>query len=567
MQSNDEILGMHLAQQGRYTEALPLLERANAANPKHVALLHTTASLLQMADRLGDASHRYAITGTLLPNDVGVLVGWARSLLMAGDEAAPVPLLNRALRLDPAIASSTGSLRLLWNPDAKDVAVRVLRTLTAFHPKNADLLCQFAQILRTAEYVVEAEQAWLRYMALRPDDPIGPVEAGRLAVSRGDREAARTLFSRALQIAPEDPRALAEAAHAQREPLDADILGRIQISVARERDPENLTLLHDALARHHEGVGDYVLAATHVASMNAVKEHGLPTGQRYDPVIHAEEVEFAARTYTTSLFDRLHDAGSGDRRPVFVVGLPRSGTTLLERMLAAHPAVVGVGEQSFAREGLLKALARCGGLPELLSPAAVADAARWHLEQLNERLQRQAAPRHGERIVDKLPDNYLVAGWIHIAFPNAIIIHSLRDPRDVAWSCWSTHFAKINWSLRLDHIAGRIEQHRVLMRHWRALSGMKLVELRYERLVADPETELRRVLAAMSMDWDAQVLNFAAQKGFVASASRYQVREGINTRGIGRWRNYEDALRPILPRLEAIVAQDALEATPDLRLP
>ncbi len=562
----DAAIGMRLAQAGRWHEALPHLERAQAARGDDASLLHTTASVLQLVGRPHDAVRIYA-AAVRLRDDVGVMVGWARASLLTGDEATATALLNRALTIDASIASSTGSLRLLWDSEQRDTAARVLRSLVASHPDNTDLLCQYAQVLRAAEYLDEAAQAWQCYMQLRPDDPLGPVEAGRLAVGRGDRDGARALFDHALQIAPTDAGALAEAAHVQRAPLTETMIARIEAAIVRERHPEHLAQLHDALARHHERRGEYGEAAAQVARMNAARERGLPPSRRYDASRHAEEVACILRAYVPELFARLRETGSIDRRPVFVIGLPRSGTTLLERMLAAHPQVTGIGEQTFARQGLLQALAASqGGVPEALPPAAVAAATQWHLQQLTERARRQMTRGPGERIVDKLPDNYLLAGWLHIAFPRAVLIHSLRDPRDVAWSCWATDFAKLDWSLRLPDIAHRIQCHRLLMRHWRQTIPEQLVEVRYERLVAEPEAELRRLLQAIDLEWHPDVMAFTQQQGYVASASRHQVREGVHARSIGRWRHYADALAPILPQLEAIVAQDAREATADLRL-
>jgi hypothetical protein len=243
-----------------------------------------------------------------------------------------------------------------------------------------------------------------------------------------------------------------------------------------------------------------------------------------------------------------------------VIGLPRSGTTLLEQMLASHPRIIGVGEQYIAAASLKHALDAARGSHAMLSAHAVGDAAARHLLALEKRLLRLGIQRPADRIVDKLPDNYLLAGWLRIAFPNAAIIHCLRDPRDVALSCWLTQFSDVPWSYDLHHIAHRIEQHRRLLSHWRATIGDRLIEIRYERLVADPESELRRALAAIQLDWHPDVLAFADRRGFVASASRQQVREPIHARSVARWRNYEHALQPILSRLDPIAAQDALDA-------
>ena len=566
MNSPDAATGMQLAQQGRYAEALPYLETANRRAPADVPLLHATASLLQWAGRPVESAERYRIASTLLPDNTEVLTGWARALLLIGEEAVAVEPLDRALALDPRFAAPGELLSMLWDADAPDVACTMLRRLVALHPLNANLMCQFAQALHSAEHLDESLFAWERYTALRPDDPMASVELGRLAASRGDSASAKEHFSAALRIDPHCARALSELAHAELGPLDQQMLVRVSALAESVPDLANAASLNDALARHHHRIGDFRVAAFHVARMNSLQQQLTPEPQRYNQRQHELENDVAIRNYTPQLFDRLRDAGSTDLRPVFVIGLPRSGTTLLERMLASHPEMIGIGEQSFARSSFQRALAASGGLQEMLSTHAVGTAAAWHLSMLEDRVQRLGIVRSGTRIVDKLPDNYLLAGWLRIAFPNAAIIHCLRDPRDVALSCWQTPFSKIQWAFRLDDIAHRIEQHRRLMRHWRSTIGGYVTELRYERLVADPESEMRRILAATGLDWHPDVLAHSDRKGYVGSASRHQVRKPLHARSVARWRLYEEALQPILPRLNAIAAQDALEATADTAL-
>jgi tetratricopeptide (TPR) repeat protein len=560
LNANDATTGMQLAQMGRYAEALPYLDRANRHAPADIPLLHAVASLLLSAGRPTDAAERYQVASTLMPHDVGILAGWARALFLFGEHGKAADVLDRALALDPRIADPRGLLSMVWDPDDADSACTVMQKLVERHPANAGLACQYAQALHTAEHLDDAQAAFERYRRLRPDDPLARIELGRLAASRGESARALEHFREALAIDPGHPRAIAEIAQARRDPLDPETLARVRQLAETVRDTEDATVLNDILARHHDRAGDFHAAAKHAARMNALQEQLVVPQLRYSPKQHELEIDTAIGAQTTQFFDRLGDAGSDDRRPVFVIGLPRSGTTLLERMLASHPRIIGVGEQSFARLGLQRALAASGGMLQLLSPSAVHAAAEWHLRMLDDRVQRLSIQREGERIVDKLPDNYLLAGWLRIAFPKAAIIHCLRDPRDVAVSCWLTQFARIQWSFRLDHIAHRIEQHRRLMRHWRATIGDHMTEVHYEHLVADPETEIRRALAAIGVDWQPDVLGFAEHKGFVGSASRHQVREALHARSVERWRNYEDALQPILQRLHAIAAQDALEA-------
>jgi Flp pilus assembly protein TadD len=560
MNASDSVTGMQLAQSGRLAEALPHLERANRASPTDIPLLHAVASVLLSAGRIADAVERYRLSAALLPENVEVLSGLARALLLSGDSIQALPFLDRALTLDPQFADAGGLLgTLLWEADDADLACDVLQPLVSRHPMHASLVSQYGHALAAAERLQEAQVAYEHYLALRPGDPVVCVELGRLAASRGDAIAALEHYRAALAVDPHHAPALWGIAQSGDGRLDPPALALLQKLTLSERDAGHASVLHDVLARHHDRIGEFGSATVHTERMNALQAGLVPASKRYNHHQHELEVDVAIRSYSPALFRRLAHAGNAERRPVFIVGLPRSGTTLLERMLASHPAIIGVGEQSIARTSFQRALFASGGMIDMLAPGAIDAAASWHLRMLEDRVRRLAIQPSGERIVDKLPDNYLLAGWIRIAFPNAAIIHCLRDPRDVALSCWQTQFSKIRWAFELDHIAHRIEQHRRLMRHWRANIGDHLTEIRYERLVADPESELRRALAAIGLEWHPDMLDFATREGVVRSASQQQVRQPLHARSVGRWHHYEEALRPVLPRLDAIAAQDALE--------
>lgn len=473
--------------------------------------------------------------------------------------------LERAVRDDPDDPATLAALRQFTRDDV-ELRCAVLARLLVLLPNHHGLLRQHAQALTDAERLPEARQALTRLVAMQPADPWAHVELGRLAVAMGEPEAALAHFQTALVGAPANAAALWELAQIQDWRLPPERLRDIESLSRSERDPKALAGLHATLARCLDRNGQFAQAARHVATANTLLAALTPPGERYEPAEHAREIGAAARDWTPALMTRLRTAGNRDRRPLFVLGLPRSGTTLVERMLAAHPAVVGVGEQPLAIASLRRALEASGGHPDALAADAVEAAATWHLQALAARAQRLGLDAGATLIVDKMPDNYRLAGWLRVAFPRAIIVHCLRDPRDVALSCWMTQFAGVPWAHSLEHITHRIEQHRVLMRHWRPLLGEGFVELRYENLVADPEAQLRRLLAATGLDWDAGIMGFAHNKGFVASASRQQVREGIHARSVGRWQHYAASLQPVLPRLEAIVAQDAREATADLKL-
>ncbi len=552
--------GMQLAHAGRLAEAIPYLDRANRADPADLPLLHAVASALQLTGRTVDAAQRYQSAAALLPGNTEVLTGWARALLLTGEQHQAIALLERALILDPQFADAGGLLDMLLSEvgDA-DTRHAILKPLVDRHPLHADLLLLHARALMDAEHLQEVLEAYETYCSLRPEDPLGHTELGRLAIGRGETGRALEHFRTALEIDSGYASALWEKAQAEGAQVDPETLALVHRLTQTEQKTLGSAALHDILARHYDRAGEFRVAAAHTTRVNALQAQIVPPQQRYSPQRWEQETDAAIRNYHASLFHRLRGAGNTEQRPVFIIGFPRSGTTLLEQMLAAHPQIVGVGEQWIAHQSLKRALANASGMIETLTAPAVNDAASWHLQALQDRAYRLSGQHSAARIVDKLPDNYMFAGWLRVAFPNAAIIHCLRDPRDVALSCWQTQFSNLHWSFDLDHIAHRIEQHRRLMQHWRATIGDGLTEIRYERLVTDPETELRRALAAMELDWHPDVLAFAERKGFVRSASQYQVREPLHARSVGRWRNYQEALVSILPRLDAIAAQDMLE--------
>jgi hypothetical protein len=258
------------------------------------------------------------------------------------------------------------------------------------------------------------------------------------------------------------------------------------------------------------------------------------------------------------VFRRRHGLGDDDARPVFVFGLPRSGTTLVEQVLASHPHVFGAGELPLVRQAMdaLPAVAdRPGDMPaclEALDGAGLRQLARGYQGGVREILDRQAGGREPARVVDKMPDNYLYADLIALVFPRATLIYVRRDVHDVALSCWMTDFRSIRWADNLDDLTRRVGEHRRLMAHWQAALPQPVHEVRYDRLVDDFEAEARRLLAACGLDWEPACLEFHRTARPVRTASVTQVRQPLYRRALGRWKAYEPYLATLFARLEEV---------------
>ncbi|MBS0461165.1 MAG: sulfotransferase [Proteobacteria bacterium] len=560
----DASLGMQLAREGRFAQALPLLDRANRAAPADVALLNAVGNLLVLAGRGDDAQQRYRLAATALPFDLKLLCGWARISLMLGDPAQAAELFARAIAVDRRCAHPGGWLEsILFEVADADTAADLTQALVARLPSHSGVRGVHAKMLLACERLNDAQAVLETYLSMCPHDIWARVKLGGLAVGRGDQQTARSCFLAALERDRYNPDALWGLAELVGFGLDADQIATLETAIACSPQANVRARLHEALVLCHERGGDPQAAWRHATSANALRLQATAPTLRHDTHRHEQRVIELIGHCTQPLLERLRTAGNPDTRPVFVIGLPRSGTTLLERMLAAHPHIVGVGEQGFAEAAWRRAVAACGQSHAGLTQEAVASAANWHLRRLEQRVRNLGLQRDAARIVDKLPDNYLLAGWLSVAFPTAAIIHVQRDPRDVALSCWLRQFGdNAHWIHDLDHIAHRIELHRRIMRHWRAALGSRVTEVRYEDLIAEPEVQLRRILAAMGVDWHPGVLDFAQHGSYVATASRMQVREPIHARSMARWRRYAFGLEPILPRLSAVAMHDAIEATP-----
>ena len=247
----------------------------------------------------------------------------------------------------------------------------------------------------------------------------------------------------------------------------------------------------------------------------------------------------------------MRGLGVDSERPIFIVGLPRSGTTLTEQVLASHSQVFGAGELRLAREEFDRAAggdekqAQAGifDRPGELDAAGVQGLAGRYLDRLNE--IDAAAPR----IADKMPDNYQLLGFLATLFPRAKFVHCRRDLRDVALSCWITNFRHIRWASDPEHIAARFRDYQRVMEHWRQVLPVPMLEIDYEETVADLEGVARRLVSWCGLEWEPGCLTFYKGKQPIRTASVAQVRQPIYSRSVGRWKNYERSMGPLFAKI------------------
>jgi len=268
------------------------------------------------------------------------------------------------------------------------------------------------------------------------------------------------------------------------------------------------------------------------------------------PYDEAELHAFFARitgAFTPELFEGLRVTGHGSELPVFIVGMPRSGTTLIEQVLASHPAVFGGGELLFMQDLIL------GGFAGPNYPADLTSVPKDTFAKFGGyyAVRLAALAPQASRITDKLPANFRHLGLIRLALPKARIIHVRRDPVDTCFSCYTKLFASgLNYTYDLGELGRYYKAYEALMGHWRVvLPAGAMLEVQYETLVADFEAGARRIVEFCGLDWDERCLRFYETKRAVRTMSEFQVRRPVFASSIGRWRAYEQWLSPLLDAL------------------
>jgi len=272
-------------------------------------------------------------------------------------------------------------------------------------------------------------------------------------------------------------------------------------------------------------------------------------GATFDPAAHLARVEALERAFDADTLAALPRAAESAEGTVLIVGMPRSGTSLLENVLAAHPRVHGAGEREELRHAGLQ-LAKAVGQPfpaavSGLSAAAATQLGRWYRERL------AAGAGDAARVIDKLPHNVFNVGLAALLLPGARVLHCVRDPLDTCWSCYRQNFRDFHaWTTDQAWLAAYYNAYRRMMRHWETVKPLPMMEVRYEQLVEDPEPLVRELLEFLDLPFDEACLDHATSRRRVHTASYAQATQPIYRSSVGRAEPYREHLRLLIDALD-----------------
>ncbi|HUE46205.1 MAG TPA: sulfotransferase [Aestuariivirgaceae bacterium] len=541
-----------LRDRGDFAGALQLCQQAVRLEPRNPEIHFTAATVLEAGRDLANAVDAYRNVLKLRPGFVPALVNCAACLADLGELGDSIELYQAALKADPGstvvrhnLAQALAQLRRTAE------AVPQLRALAA----SRDTASDHAALAEALDVANDRDGALASYeKAMECGAPVAPTRVlmARVELVRGNLDAARAHLGAALDADPHDGHAHFALAGNFSEPgkLDEHISSaEAALAAASGKPVEAMPIeagaveagaapLHFALGRLNDRAGRYDAAFGHFEAGNALfADVHVADDQRLRDRARKVMAQFTADSFNDQ---PVH--GSDSTQPVFVFGLPRSGTTLLEQILASHSCVAGLGERDLTTwfAGYLRDAA----------PERVRKAADLYLAGYPAHVRDKA------RVIDKSLDSHLEIGLILLMFPNARLINCLRHPLDVAFSAWSQYFAKsaMVYTYRFDRLAQHMQLYTDIMAHWHRTLPGRILDVRYEDLVTAPEATVRQAVAHLGLDWEPGCLDFHRTDRDVRTASIAQVRRPLYKGSLGHWRAYERHLQPHMGQFETFVA-------------
>jgi tetratricopeptide (TPR) repeat protein len=496
-------LGLAYLEIGRVPEAIVAFQRAVLSNPRYA-----------------DAYFRLGI-----------------ALEKLGDRGSAVVAYDRATELKPTLTEAWFRAGALVHAMGhRDEAIGCFRRAAASAPNTRFGRLGAARALLTEDRNVEAERVLRRTLVSDPTNAMAHDLLGNVLAESGGFEEAYDCFARAVTIAPLMAGSYYDLVRCR--PVtsaDADLVARMEAALSvPDLEVEPRMRVHLALGKAADDLGDFALAMQHFDAADAL----CPSSASFDSAAFDAEINRLIERCNPGLIARAPQLGSGDATPILIVGMPRSGTTLVEQIVSSHRDVRACGELNFWNER--------GAAWHQAGPAGneapfLMQAAAHYLGAL-----RAIGPK-AARVTDKMPFNFLWAGLIHLAFPRATIVHCRRAAIDTALSIHQTLFhSGLAFPTGGAKLVAYFRSYQRLTGHWRrVLPADRFIEVEYEDLTREPEPVIRRIIAGCGLSWDDTCLHPERNPRSVKTPSKWQARQPIYRHSVERWRRYEPWLGPL----------------------
>jgi len=472
---------------------------------------------------------------------------------------------SHAVEINPYIAEYYGNLgNVQYDLGQLNDAEASYRRALELKPDYAETHSNLGNVLHDLGQFDNAVAGFRRALELKPNLAKTHSNLGGILMELGEKDEAEKFLNKAIELAPSDARPLATSLFyipcQQNDPR----LNQLEAIYAQRKTLplEERIRLDYAMGKAMKNIGQYDRSFTAYEEANRLRYQVRP----FDEAADERFLEESCSLFTSELFNKFASVDESlktvhdERVPIFIVGMPRSGTTLIEQILSSHPAIYGAGELSILGKIVKNA-------KNLLLDLQDWKGSLLSLRELGQKYLDQVwklAP-NARYITDKLPANYRHLGLIHLMFPNAKIIHSMRDPMDTCFSCYALSFrSEHEYSNDLEMLGRHYLRYRKLMKHWHSvLPPGRILDVHYEYNVADPEHKARLMLDYAGLAWDPVCLRFYETKRVVLTPSVLQVHKPIYTSSVGRWKHFEKHLAPLLEIINSAKSSERISAKQD----
>ena len=503
-------------QQGRLTDAENAYRQVLSIAPNHPETLLNLGIVCEQLGKFDEAAVNFQKVVDLNPNHPEARYNLGNALVALGKVEEAIPCYQKAVSLKPDYIKAHFNLaNVHMNLGHFEEAATGFRTTVNLAPTVADGYFNLGFVLSETGQMKEAREAFRRVIALQPENAEAHRQLASITKHRefdDDIKAMETLYGKP----------------------DLQDFGR-----------ENLAF---GLAKAYEDIGEYSKSFEYLAEGNRLKRSCFSYSADEQKVYFSRIRDI----FTMSLFNKFQNVGDQDASPIFIVGMPRSGTTLVEQILASHPDVFGAGELTALSQTLWAAVGTVaqGGYADAIHNAddgRFAEIGRTYLRSLRSHSQ------DARFITDKMPQNFLHLGLIKLALPNAKVIHCKRTPEDTCLSIFKTYFpgAVHEYSCDLTELGQYYRLYEGLMAHWHSILPGFLYDIQYEDLIDDQEGQSRGLIAHCGLEWDDACLDFHKTKRAITTASLTQVRRPIYRSSVELWKRYENELAPLVEALQS----------------
>lgn len=550
-------LGFSLQGRKLFDDAVASYSRALKIKPDLVDAHFNLGNSLKDLGRLDDAVVSYRRALKIKPDYTDVHCNLGNVLKDLGQFDLAIASYLQALSLKPNDAELHYNLAIaLKELGHLDKAVSSYRRALEIKPDYADAYFNLGNAQRDLTQSEAAAVCYRRALEIDPGYNDALLGLGDLYMTDGNMDGAEKLYQQVLANDAGNISARFCLAQVKKVEAGDENLVALEAAVLRSLQPGNqlpdktAIKLHFALGKSYDDSKQYDKAFPHFLEGCRLKRATI----EYDANKAAQNFELIMRTFDQKTLERLRGGGNMSSRPIFVLGMPRSGTTLTEQIIASHPDVYGAGELpdmlSIANRPVKGA-----SYPQNMLAIDQSQLTAWAVDYISG-LQKRAPD--AQRITDKLPGNFIFIGLIHLMLPNAKIIHVNRNPVDNCVSCFTQLFQRQNeQTYNLSELGQYYVQYARLMEHWRSvLPTGAVLDVRYEDIVADKEAQARRILEYCGLEWNEASLDFHKLERPIRTASVTQVRQPIYTSSVERWRKYEKFLKPLLDELGGLVQYD-----------